>query len=213
MLVYKIEDQLQSAKTIIENALNKPDVLKKLELSKFDHKQFTHGKTLLEKVLKLQKQQEKELERQKSFAQVLDIDRKLAYKEYLRHKKIARAALKKNPELAKALRMDGANKSATTGWLEQALVFYKNVAYITKYMAEQGVEEAELIQLRVMVEALNDARHAHLKLRKVTQEAIIRRDKAFNELQQWMYKFHTVAQIVLQDDLHTLEALGLELES
>lgn len=213
MLVYKIEDQLQSAKTIIENALNKPDILKKLETSKFDHKQFAYGKTLLDKVLKLQKQQEREFEKQKNFSQVLDIDRKLAYKEYLRHKKIARAALKNNPELAKALRINSSKTSVVSGWLDQAMIFYKNVAYITKYMAEQGVEEAELMQLRVMIEALHDARHAHLKMRKITQEAIIRRDKAFNELQQWMYKFHSVAQIVLQDDLHTLEALGLELES
>lgn len=213
MLVYRIEDQLRSARTIIENALNKPEVLQKLEPSHFDHKQFVYGKTLLDKVVKLHNQQEKIFEKQSSFNKLLEIDRKFAYKEYLRHKKIARAALKKNPELAKALRLDGSKTLNVPGWLDQAMVFYKNVSYITKHMAEQGVDEAELMQLRVMIEALRDARHTQAKMRKIALEALSQRDKALNELQQWMYKFQTIAQIVLQDDLHTLEALGLELES
>lgn len=213
MLVYRIEDQLQSAKRIIENALSKPDLLKKLESSKFDHKQFSQGKALLDKVIKLQNQREEEFKKHSSFTKSLDIDQKLAYREYLKHKKIVRAALKKNPELTKALRLNGDKTMAVPGWLDQAMIFYKNIGYVAKYMAEQGVDEAELIQVRTMIEALRDAKHAQQKMRKIAQEATLQRDKALNELEQWMYQFQTIAQIVLQDDLHTLEALGLEVES
>lgn len=213
MLVYRVEDQLQRAKTIIENALKRPDLLKKLANSKYDDKELAYGQTLLDKVVELQKKEEKECEKESSFSRSLEIDHKFAFKEYIRHKKIASTTLKANPDLIKALRINDFSPLGVSTWLAQALIFYKNVSYISKYMAEQKVAEAELIQVRAMIEALQDARETQAKMQKTSQEITRQRDQALNELQQWMYKFHSIAQIVLRDDVRSLEALGLELES
>ncbi len=213
MLVYKVENQLQSAETIINNVLNNPSLLKKLEGSKFDFKQFVYGKELLDKVLMLQAKQELASEEHKEFSQTLDIDRKQTYQVYVKHKKIALLALRDKPDLSQSLKLNGDKTYTVDGWLEQAYVFYKNVKYISKDMEAERVDKAELIQVKVMIEALLDAKNTKLRLRKSAQEATILRDKALNQLQQWLYKFQTIAQISLQNDLPTLAALGMELES
>lgn len=214
MVVYDVESFLRKAEIMIAIALKKPDIQKKLEACNYDMDKLMIGRQLLEGLIKLQKTYDIEYEKKNQFFDMLRKDQKYAFDAYLRHQKLVHQALKDSPGLEEALNLNKTiGTTADEGWLEQAHLFYKKVNFIDRDMSAFGLENAELSQSRAMIDALKDAKTLQRKIQKSAQEAIVQRDKVLNELKLWMYQFNSIAQIALHDDLHSLESMGIELES
>lgn len=213
MVVYDVEAFLQKVSLMIESALNKPEIQKKLESYHYDFDQLVAGRNLLEELSKLHEHYQREYGRKSKFLEMIKKDQKFAFDTYIHHQKLIHQALKDTPGLIEALNLDKIVSQAKEGWLDQASVFYKKVNFIVKDLSDYGLEDAELAQSRAMIEALKDAKIMQRKIQKKAQEAIVQRDKVLNILQQWVYKFNTIAQIALHDDMLSLESLGIELES
>jgi len=213
MVIYNVDTLLLRANSMIERALGQPDIQKKLEACHYDANQLAIGKNLLEELKRQQKQYNLEFDNKNEFLEVIQKDQKVAYAAYIQHQKIIKEALNDTPGLEKALNLNGSKSLQSDGWLDQAILFYKNIDLIVKDLSAYGLGKAELAQSKAMIEALKDAQQMQKKLQKKAHEATMKRDKALNELQQWMYRFNTIAQIAMHDDVQTLEVLGIELES
>ncbi len=211
MLIYKIEDQLRTAEKLISGALQNPAIIEKLALYQYDKEQVFKAKALLEKVQDYQQQKQKE------FANInietLRNDRKAAYRIYIRHLSIARDVLpnRVGPEYEPKPVVNG--KASEAPWLDKAALFYNNIMYSASELMNHGIEKSELEQARAMVEAIRSVGHRMIKnqeeLRKLTED----RDRAYNELLHWMFKFKAIAQLVLEDEPDKLAELGFEMES
>ena len=211
MLIYKIEDQLHTAKTFINGAIENPEILDELAKYNYDKQQLFRAKDLLDKVLEYQKLENQEFSNVSLLS--LKEDRKLAHRTFVRHLAIAREALPKRvgneydpiPAFQK--------KGNEASWLEQAVLFYNNIMYSASELMNFGIEKSELEQAKAMVEAVRDASIKSIKSQDELRKLTKKRDKAFNELMQWMFKFKAIAQLVLEDDPDKLANLGFELES
>ncbi|MDF9795792.1 hypothetical protein OKW21_001055 [Catalinimonas alkaloidigena] len=213
MIVYDVEAFLGKVSTMIESALNKPEIQNKLESYNYDLDQLVTGRDLLEELIKLQEHFQREYGRKSKFFEMIKRDQKFAFDTYMRHQKLIYQALKDSPGLKEALHFNENTADVAEGWLNQASVFYKKVGFIVKDFSVYDLDDSELLQSRAMIEALKDAKIMERKIQQKAQEAIVQRDKVLNVLQQWVYQFNSIAQIALHDDLLSLESLGIELES
>ncbi|WP_341291997.1 hypothetical protein [Catalinimonas locisalis] len=213
MVVYDVEAFLQKVSLMIESALNKPEIQKKLESCNYDFDQLVTGRNLLEELSKLHKHYQREYGRKSEFLEMIKKDQKFAFDTYVHHQRLIHQALKDTPGLEEALNLNEVVALDNEGWLDQASIFYKKVNFIAKDLSSYGLDNSELAQSRAMIDALKDAKIMQRKIQKKAKEAIVQRDQVLNILQQWVYKFNTIAQIALHDDVLSLESLGIELES
>jgi hypothetical protein len=211
MLIYKIEDQLNTARKLINGALHDPEILEKLSHYRYDKDQILKAKALYEKVIAYQEQKKAEYE-EVNLVTIRD-DRKEAHRIYIRHLAIAREAFPKRIGAEfKPKPLANKNPSEST-WLDQALIFYNNIMYSASELMIYGIEKSELEQAKAMMEAVKATSLRHIKGQDEFKAITEKRDQAYSELLRWMFKFKAIVQLVLEDEPEKLARLGFELES
>lgn len=153
----KLDVKLHEARVKISNALNNPEIGQKMALYRYDQERLLQGKTLYEKVERLQAQQQKEYGDQYQATDALESARAMAHEVYIKHVKIARIALAGHRGLTKTLQLKGPRKKDLPGWLKQTQVFYTNIGQAIQHMEHYGITTAELEQAQAMIEAVRDA--------------------------------------------------------
>lgn len=208
MLKYRIEDQLEQAKRLINGALRHPEVLEKLDYYSYNQEEILKAKVLLEKILSYQKQKEEEFDIKSTMGFKEDI--KEAHRTYIRHLTIAKEAL---PKRVHTEAVNEAGEEKALNWVSQALIFYENIMYSASEMMRFGVGKSELEQAKAMVESVKASSEKHKRSQTELQQLVQKRDKAYNELLKWMFKFKAITQLVYEDEPDKLKVLGFSLES
>ena len=211
MLIYKIEDQLKTAEKLINGALQNPEILTKLAHYRYSENEVFKAKGLLEKVQECH--QKKENEFVNLSVETLRKDRKEAHRIYIRHLAIARDALPKRVGTEYDVSLEAKNNGAEAKWIEKAMLFYNNIMYSASELMNYGIEKSELEQAKAMVEAIRSVSQQVIKEQEALRQLTEERDKAYNELLHWMFKFKAIAQLVLEDQPDKLAELGFALES
>jgi hypothetical protein len=204
-----IDSKLLSAQVAIDNALGNVPVKSALAMFGYDETKLNEGKALYEQALTSQKQEYGE---QFTATDALDSALSLANSVYMRHVKVARVALKGNRGAWQTLDLDGRRKKSYSGWVKQSKVFYTNAlageslkATLTTY----GMTDTVLTDALSKVKDVETKLAAQLKEKGDAQSATEIRDTAFDDLQDWMSDFITIARVALEGQPQLLESIGI----
>lgn len=131
---------------------------------------------------------------------------------YMKHVRIARLVLQGNRGKLVSLDLIGKRKRSNSGWLKQSQLFYHNTLndeQVLQAFAEHGLTKGKLEQGLALVNQAELEMGERRKEKGEAQDAIEQRDKAIDELGDWLGKFKNFAQIALEDRPQYLEMLGI----
>ena len=177
----------------------------------YDETLLTEGKTLLTKTRQAfdfnKKEDDETSEAYKNFTELKE---NLA-KTYTLHRKKGKVIFRKEPTTLNKLALTGSLPTAYIKWLETVKKFY------TVASSDTDVQ-SKLVRLKITTEELNGtielisnlelARAEYLREKGESQDATKLKDKAFEEIDDWMSEFYAVAKIALEDKPQLLESLG-----
>jgi hypothetical protein len=207
-----IDSFLQQVRLGVENAQKVPAISDALALYGFDAARIKAGADLLAEAETLQAAQVKEYGEQYQATAALNEAQAAADKLYGLHRRLAKLALRDDPELQKSLLLQEPKKRSLDTWLGQAGVFYKNVLGdpdVLAALAKYNITEAQLLEGQTAVVATATLNAAQEKEKSESQRATKARDAALDALEDWYTEFRELAQIALEDDSQLLEALGM----
>jgi hypothetical protein len=201
-----------AAQVAISNAISDTEVKPLLAVYGYDDTRLNEGKTLLDTANQLQQTQQKEYGDQFEATEALNQVREQADSEYMRSIKIGRVALKSHHALVQKLDINGTRKKSLSGWLAQAKQFYLNAltdATVIEKMTAFGITLEKLETGKTLIEETETANAAREKEKGEAQQATLERDKATDELDEWMSDFISIARIALEEKPQLLEKLGI----
>ncbi len=214
MIAYRsknIDNYLQQIRLALQNGKS-PDIAAALAVYGYDAAKLSAGDPLLAAAEALQAVQKKEYSEQYAATTALGEAWQAADKTYSTHRKLAKLALRDEPDDQKALMLHEPKSKTLDPWMGQAGVFYKNLLESVEMLAALAVyniTDLILIAARdavVHVAALNGDQERE---KSEAQKATKTRDTALDALDVWYSEFRTLARIALEDDPQQLEALGL----
>ena len=130
----------------------------------------------------------------------------------MKHLKVALLAIVKEPGPVNALELAGARSRTLSGWLIQAKAFYTNALNdpsILEALGKYMITEAKLKIGQKLVLECETKYSKQLKEKGEAQDATGIRDKAMDELDEWMSEFTGIARIDLEENPQYLEMLGI----
>ena len=214
MIAYKtgnIDNYLQQIRLALQNGKT-PDIAAALAVYGYDAIKLGAGDPLLATAEELQAVQKKEYSEQYAATTALGEAWKAADKTYATHRKLAKLALRDEPDDQKALMLHEHKAKTLNPWLGQAGVFYKNLlesAEMLATMAMYNITDLMLIATRDAVVQVAVFNGDQEREKSEAQKATKTRDAALDALDVWYNEFRALARIALEDDPQRLEALGL----
>jgi hypothetical protein len=209
----KIAKKLSAFQLALTNAKD-PEILSATEAFNYDEDKIAEGEVLLNYAQQLNIKQEKEYGEQYTATDTLT----KAIKEFTKtiykpHLNLARNLFSSNPGIQAAMALNGPRKSSFEEWSNQVSLFYNN-ALSTPEIGEKFEElnlEGETFQMCLdKLNGLNLMRAAQKKESGEAQQATDDRDKAFDQISEWMDLYYTVAKIALADKPQLMEKLGIK---
>ncbi len=208
-----IDNFLNRASVAINNAMTTPKIQQYLNEYGYTPEKIKQGKTLYETALNAQQQQRKKYGEQISATDSFNQLWKTAKESYIRCLKIARVAFKKDPGIITELALNGDRKKNFSGWLLQTKQFYTNALNNPKILnsfKEYGITEAKLKACQAEMQAVETASLVQEKQKGDAQNTTKIRDKAIDELSDWLSDFIAIARISLEAEPQLLESLGIK---
>ena len=207
-----LDSKLLFAQNAITNALNNEPIKASLAEFGYDEPRLKTGMALYEKVAELQDNHTKEYGEQYAATDALNLAKAGANKLYIDYVKVARIALKGNRSADESLQLTGPRKESLSGWMKQAKAFYANALSsdtILAALANFGITREKLKAGQEWVIKVEDSYNKQLKEKGEAQAATKLRDEAFDNLQEWIADFTSIARIALAEKPQYLEALGI----
>ncbi len=215
MIAYRndnIDAYLQQVRIAIKNGKDVPEIAAALSLYGIDAIKMDEGAALLATVEELQAVQKQEYSEQYAATTAVEEAWRAADKIYTAHRKIARLALRANPDAQKALMLHEPKARTLNPWLGQAGVFYKNARRnpdVITALTTYNITDVVLADAQTAVSHLADLDADQEQEKSEAQNATRERNAALDTLDEWYSAFRTIARVALQDDSQRLEALGL----
>ncbi len=209
---FTIASRLLFAQNAITNALGSEEIKSAMAAYGYDETRLQKGNALYNKASELQTIQVKEYGDQYSATDAMNLARAVANKTYMEHLKIARIALVGDRGAGASLQLDGIRKVTFSGWLTQAKTLYANALAspdVTSAMNGFGITQEKLETGQQLVNEVEEKLNSQLMEKGEAQNATQVRDEAFEDLQDWMSDFTTIARIALADKSQYLEMLGI----
>ena len=207
-----IDNFLNRASVAINNALTTPKIQQYLNEYGYTPEKIKQGKTLYETALNTQQQQRQQYGEQISATETFNQLWKTAKESYMRCLKIARIGFKKEAGISTKLALNGSRKDTFSGWLLQTKQFYTNTLNnpnILNGLKEYGITKAKLEACEAETEAVENASLAQEKKKGDAQNSTKIRDKAIDELSDWLSDFIAIARIALEAEPQLSESLGI----
>ena len=207
-----LADRLLAAQVAISNAMTDEEIKSLIAAFGYDETRMNTGKGLLDAANQLQQVQQKEYGDQFQATDALNGLWAQADADYMRYVKIARIALKDDHAAFQKLALSGIRKKSLSGWMAQAKQFYLNaladMAVITK-LSGYGVTQEKLQAGMELLAHTETANATQKKEKGEAQQATLDRDKAIDQLEDWLSDFVAITRIALEDKPQLLEKLGI----
>ncbi len=207
-----LEERLRAAQFAKDNAIQDNEVKTLLEDLGYDDTRLNVGKTLLDTANQLQQTQQKEYGDQFEATGALNDAWTKADKEYMRFVKVARIALKADYAFYQKLDLSGSRKNTLSGWLAQAKQFSLNAladTVVLEKMAAFGMSKEKIAAGKALLDTTETTNAAQEKEKGEAQQATQERDKAMEQLDEWLSDFIAIARIALEEKPQFLEKLGI----
>lgn len=206
-----IDQFLTYASVAITNADQTPEIAAALADFGYDDARMQAGADLLAQARQLHLAQQREYGEQYAATAALTEAHAAADALFTTHRKLAKLALKHNPQAQTELALAGRKKLSLSGWLGQAGQFYSNALaspVAQAALARYNITPEKLQQGQTLVQAVATHNHAQEREKSEAQQATQQRDAALDALDEWLMEFKTVAEIALAGQPQRLEALG-----
>ncbi|NJL84536.1 MAG: hypothetical protein HC890_19305 [Chloroflexaceae bacterium] len=170
------------------------------------------GRTLYTTALAAQQQQQAEYGEQIEATAALNQARATAEATYMQHIKLSRVAFRERPGIATTLGLNGIRKQSLSGWLTQASQFYRNALEsqeILAALANLGVTPEKLQAGQAEINAVELAAVSQNQERGQAQTSTQIRDRALDELNDWLSDFIAVARVALEAEPQLSEIMGI----
>lgn len=204
-----IEEQVRRTKVATDAVLQYAHLQKGVAKFGYDKKRILEGKAYYKKVEMLNEVQQKEYGESYDATDSLQKAKAEARQLYMSHLETARFVLKEERGYWKSLQLTGERKRSLFGWLEQARIFYANVAPVQDLLARYNLPAEELQQGQSMIESVHQVHETRRKEFGEAKQATQNRDKALDEMNDWTRKFIHVAKMAFDKDPEALELMGL----
>ncbi|MEQ8303893.1 MAG: hypothetical protein RIB47_10915 [Cyclobacteriaceae bacterium] len=207
-----IDGKLLFARNAITNGRDVEAISTVITSYGYDLATMNEGMALLDTTAGLQAKQKQEYGEQYAATDAFQVARAAMNKTYMRQVKLARIGLKGDKANYEALQLSGGRKQAFPGWLQQAKAFYTNVMLspvALAALAKFNTSQEELTAASLELTALEQKYNEQLKEKGEAQAATEARDKALDDLEEWMSDYIAVARIALEDEPQLLEMLGI----
>ena len=133
---------------------------------------------------------------------------------YKKHRKKAKAILRKQPEALKKLGLTNTTPNAYTNWIETVRTFYSTTDQaIMEQLATLKITAEDMTSGLTQIQKVEQARAEYLKEVGESEDATKQKDAAFAKLDDWMRDFYAIANIALEDQPQLMEALGRKRKS
>lgn len=211
-----LAEKLLAAQVAIDNAILDVETKTLLTIYGYDDVRLAEGKALLDNANLLQQVQQKEYGDQFEATNDLNSTWNSAKKEYIRFIKISRIALKGEVAIFQKLDLLGRRKESLSGWIAQAKQFYLNAlldATVLDKLAGFGITQVKLEAGKALLENTEIKNAVQEKEKGEAQQATKERDKATDELFEWLSDFIVIARIALEEKPQMLEKLGIFVQS
>ena len=191
---------LLSTEIALKNGLT-ADLQSELSVYGYGQAKMEEGQALYDEAYELFIKQKNEYAEQYGATEDFESKFEQASKVYMKHLKIARVVLKVGKEEAVKLNLNGRRKKSLTGFIGQAELFYQNVfkdETILERLAQFGLS-SDLGNGRDLMQKAKDANAVQETEKGQAQAATIKRDKALDELDDWIGDFIAMAKIAFED--------------
>lgn len=207
---------LENYRVSLANVENQPAIATTMAEYGYDLTVITKGRELLEvttTAFNFNQQEDNETIQARA-----DFDAKVSLMtdKYSSHRKKAKVIFRKDEVTLKQLGLTGQYSRAYTKWIATMKTFYNgvrsNAAHLAKLLVFKITEE-EITACITEINAIETTRTLYLKEVGESQDATKSKDKALEELEEWMSDFYAVAKIAMEDQPQLLESLGLLVRS
>ncbi len=206
----KVHVLASQVKLFIEQTTKYPDIAQVLAAYNYDEQEMQKGNDLLVEMLLRQVAQQKEYGEQLEATDDLDKAKDDAWDLYMKHTKIARAALKDNRGAMKLLSLNGARERKGLVWLEQARIFYVNADQMSAVLHKVGINKSEIERANVMIQAVQEA--VSKRKKEMDEACLSTQDKyeAVADMEAWMSDLKSIARIAFKNQPDKLRTLGIK---
>ncbi|WKS95667.1 hypothetical protein [Riemerella columbina] len=202
---------LENYRVLFTNLEEVQDLKTELADYGYDDAKIAEGKALFDHTQQLYDQNKQETaEEKEAYAQFSDAFSTLK-KAYSKHRKVAKVALMKKPELWKTLALDGSLSAAYLKAMQEIKTFYQQAQSHSeaKPLLEKFKINKEAVDTQVaQIEKVETLRAKYEKEKGENQNATQQKNKAFADLSDWVREFYAVAQIALDDRPQLMESIG-----
>jgi hypothetical protein len=207
-----MEERLLEADVAISNALGDEVIMERLSFLGYDETRLNTGYELFKRVRELYNEQKKEYGEQFKASEAMYKAWEIARVLYRQYSTLARIIFNNDAGTLSKLGLDKEQASKLANWITQANQFYNN-AMNTKEIQDQMAEYTVTKErLQAALEEVNNL----LKFEKEqetekseAQKATDERDKAFSQLDEYMYNLLQIAKVMLYDNPQLLEKMGI----
>jgi len=202
---------LEQYRVALENVVAQTEIATIMAEFGYDETLLTEGNTLLtttRQAFDLNKKEDDETTA--SYSNFSTLKENLA-KTYALHRKKGKVIFRKDPITLNRLSLTGSLPAAYIKWLEVVKKFYAVVSTDTDIQTKLlrlKITTAEVTSTMQLITDLELARASYVREKGESQDATKVKDKAFDEIDDWMSEFYAVARIALEDNPQLLEAIG-----
>jgi hypothetical protein len=209
----KIAQDLGGYQLTLTNATD-PEILEATQNFNYDTERIAEGTVLLQQAQQLNIKQEKEYGEQYSATTVLDnaID-EFNDSTYMPHIRLARKLFASDNGILSMLDVNGRRRWRYEEYISQARTFYYNALSTPQVLSKFSLVNITTETLQAGLDQLANLdllRAAQKKESGEAQQATDDRDRAMDEINEWMSLYYTVAKIALADKPQLLEKLGVK---
>lgn len=211
MPIKSIDEKLNETQVALDNTAHE-EIAPLLADFGYTEEKINQGKALYEQAQLLHQTQKTEYAEQHDATQTVNQAWDTANKEYMRLVKVGRVAFQSNLLALEKLGLFGRRKESLSGWLEQTNLFFTNAIAdvdIIAGFANFGITQQRIEDGKALVETVESANTVQEKEKGEAQQATIDRDKAVDNMDQFMSDFRKIARIALEIKPQLLEMLSI----
>ncbi len=206
-----IAEQISGYHIYLENAAD-PEIAPLLRKFNITETDIAACRTALEEVKQLDADQKREYGEKYAAYENIGVEFKEASRPYTDSVAIARIVFKNDREAYKALVLGGKRKSNIADWVQDAVIFYKNLLASPDMLAKMARYNRTEDMLKAEFKEVNDVADSLAAYARETGEALRStelRDQKLESLRETIDELIEISRIALKDTPLLLKKLGL----
>ncbi|MEW7291557.1 hypothetical protein [Aquimarina sp. 2304DJ70-9] len=205
---------LEQYRVALKNVTEQPAIAIEMAELSYDKNKISEGEQLLYKTRNAFDFNKQEDDETTEASAIFKKEKETLDDLYKRHRKKARAILRKTPEVLTKLGINGPMPFAYTSRIEVIRKFYTDMdADTLQKLALVKISSEDIIIGKAQILKVEESRAEYLREVGESQDATKQKDTAFAKMDDWMRDFYAVADIALEDRPQLMEALGRKRKS